>query len=130
MRDRLMNQLRLTQPDMKKYSMVAFSIFLWVIVAILALFTIFALRELFIWAVAAALNEPGNVERRLQVANIINFTQQCFVIVAAVLGLGLVMASGDYLFKYAGQARLNRVLLMIIAAEAVVVLPVNYLFWS
>ncbi len=110
--------------------MVALSIVLWVIVAILALFAIFALRELFIWAVATLLNEPGNVGRRLQVANIINFTQQCFVIIAGVIGLGLVMVSADYLFKHAGQPRLNRILLLLVAAEAAIVLPVNYIFWN
>jgi hypothetical protein len=124
-----MDQVQLTQPDGKKYGMIALSIVLWVVMAVMAMFAIFALRELFIWAVAAVLSEPGNVERRNQVANIVNFTQQCFVIFAAVLGLGVVMSTTEYLFKHVGQPSLIRRLLIIIAAEAALVLPVAYLFW-
>ena len=124
-----MDQVHLTQPDAKKYAMIALTVVLWLAMAVLAMFAIFALRELFIWAVAAVLSEPGNVERRNQVANVINFTQQCFVIFAAVLGLGLVMSTTDYLFKHVGQPRLIRRLLIIIALEAALVLPVAYIFW-
>lgn len=124
-----MDQVQLTQPDAKKYGMMALTITLWLIMAVLAMFSIFALRELFIWGVAAVLSEPGNVERRNQVANVINFTQQCFVIFAAVLGLGLVMSTTEYLFKHSGQPRLIRRLLIIIALEAALVLPVAYIFW-
>lgn len=124
-----MDQAQLTQPDAKKYGMIALTIVLWLIVAVLAMFSIFALRELFIWAVATVLSEPGNVERRNQVAKIINLTQQCFIIFTAVLGLGLMMSTTDYLFKHAGQPRLIRRLLIIIAVEAALVLPAAYIFW-
>lgn len=124
-----MNQLQLTQPDAKKYGMMALTVVLWLIVAVLTMFVIFALRELFIWSVATVLSEPGDAERRLQVTKIINLTQQCFVIFTAVLGLGLVMSTTDYLFKHAGQPRFIRRLLIIIALEAALVLPVAYIFW-
>ena|GEM_PF-6626466 len=118
------------QPVVRKYGMMAISVVLWVIVAVLAMFCIFALRELFIWAVAALLSEPGNQARQAQVSNIINFTQQCVVIILAVLGLGLVISTAEYLFRHAGKARLNRILLLVIALESALVLPVNAIFWS
>ena|SRR5215211_153043 len=117
------------QPVVKKYGMIVLSAVLWVIVAVLALFCIFALRELFIWLVAALFSEPGNQARRAQVANTINFTQQCVVIILAVLGLGVVMSTVEYLFRHAGEARLNLTLLIVIALESVLVLPVALIFW-
>jgi hypothetical protein len=117
------------QPVVKKYGVIVLSVVLWVIVAVLAMFCIFALRELFVWAVAALLSEPGNQARRAQVANIINFTQQCVVIILGVLGLGVVMATVEYLFRHAGKAQLNRTLLIVIALESALVLPVALIFW-
>jgi hypothetical protein len=49
--------------------------------------------------------------------------------VLGIIGLVVAIFSSEYVFRYAGQPRALRALLIIIAVESVIVLPVWLLLW-
>lgn len=104
------------------------SIALWVASIILVVLGIFALREVLIWGVALVLSAPDRLSQ-LRAENMVTLSQQCGVVVFGVVALGAIIAISEYFFRNFGKPRLLRTLLIILAFEAALVLPVWALFW-
>jgi hypothetical protein len=79
---------------------------------------------------ALALVRPDSTTgQRIDAAQIINLASMCVIIVLGLLGIGVLVVSGDYTFKHLGQPRLIRRLLALVAVEALIVLPSAWYFW-
>ena len=125
-----MKQMELGQDQffMKRGVTILVSAVLWVVSVILALLAIFAVREVVIWALATALTGDDQASR-LQAAHFVNLGQDCAIVALGLIGLIAIIYSGDYFFHHMGEARLLRRLLVIIAVECVIVVPVALIFW-
>jgi hypothetical protein len=107
---------------------ILFSILLWLVSAFLALAAIFALRDLLLWLLANLLIKP-DAKSNYDVNRFIDVANDCGALIFGVLCLGVIVVSSEYVFHHLGQARLNRILTILIVVECVIVLPVAWFFW-
>jgi hypothetical protein len=101
---------------------------LWLISAILAFLAMFAIREVFLWGVVELLYRDSP-NRASQTAGIVNASHYCLALVLGIVGLAAVIGGSEYAFRRAGKPGSLRVLLLIIAVECAIVLPVALAFW-
>lgn len=101
---------------------------LWLLSVFLMFLTIFALREAFLWGLAEILvwRRPDHPH---QSAAIINAAHHCFVILLGLVSIVVVIGGSEFAFRRAGKPGSLRVLLLIIAVECAIVLPVALAFW-
>jgi hypothetical protein len=124
------NELAREQPNMNRILAILISGVLWVLVLVLSMSCLFALRELLIWFLALILPTPDpDSARRIQAANLINVVVPCAFIVMGLIDMVFIVYISEHFFSRAGQARLNRFLLKIIAVQCLIVLPVAWFFW-
>jgi hypothetical protein len=128
-----MNQdaLASNQTAPRRYGAIALSLVLWAASVVLTFFAVFALRDLSILLMAAVLVPPGSsTATRLNAADIVNLASMCIIVVLGMLGIGVLLVSGDYTLKHLGQPRLLRRLLALVIVEAVIVVPTALFMWS
>ena len=116
------------QPILNRTIAVSATAALWLVAAVLALLTVFALREIYLWAMTLLFVSPESTDR-FRIAGMITLGHHCVVIGLGLLVLIAIIASLDYLFNHAGEPRLNRRLLVVVAVEAAIILPVAVAFW-
>ncbi len=100
----------------------------WAVSVVLTLASIFALRDVIVWALAILLPNQ-DMAAQLDSANLINLANQCGVIGLAVIALVVIAYSTEHAFRQSNQARTRRRLIGIIVVECVIVLPVALLLW-
>ena len=123
-----MMQPERTRSPLRNTGAVALSTALWIVSLILAMFSTFALRDIFIWGLAALIT-PSDQAGRLRAASTINFAQDCALVVFGVISIVVIVISSEYFFREVGQTRLLRRQIRIIVAECVIVLPVALILW-
>ena len=112
----------------RKNVAILLTIVLWLISAVLTLICIFAVREVFLWGLAAIL-APSDTASRNQAANIINLAHHCTVIILGLISVVVVVGTSEIAFRNPGQPGTLRTLTLIILAECAIVVPVTLLFW-
>ena len=101
---------------------------LWLVSAILALFCIFALREILLWGLGILLT-PIDPAHAYRAAGMINIIHDLGMIVLAIGALVVIMYTNHYAFSHVGQPRMVRALVRMIVIECVLVLPIAWIFW-
>ena len=100
----------------------------WLVSTVLTLTSVFALREILIWAIGLAVYDPNAISDQ-QAKALINLSNQCGTIVIGMIALGVILFTGELVFTKASQPRTLRTLLRLIAVEAVLVVPIALIFW-
>ena len=116
------------QSMLKRNFAILLTIVLWLVSILLTIACIFAAREIVLLELAVLLPQEDTLSR-LQSANLINFVHQCTLPILGLIGIVVMVFSTEFLFNHAGKPKALRNLARIIAAEAVIVLPVWFLFW-
>lgn len=112
----------------KKTIISLVSAVLWLVSAILALLSIFALREVVIWVVTSLAVDPDQ-GYSYRADGIIRLSSQCSAVLLGMLSIGVIILSSEYLFRRASEPRTVRILTWLVAAECAIVVPVGLLFW-
>lgn len=100
---------------------------LWLLASGLSFMCVFALIDLIVWGVAYLFTDP-NSSTNFQVAGAINLVQQCSAIILGMIAMVMILVTGEYVFgKFRPNAMRN--LVVIIAVECVIILPIGLLFW-
>ena len=104
------------------------TITLWLTASVLALASIFALRELVIWGAALVFSEINSLSKS-QTAGLINLANNCVAMFFGLAAIAGIIAGGEYVGKHVGERRLLRSLGIAIAVECAIILPVGFFFW-
>jgi hypothetical protein len=104
------------------------SIGLWLVAAFLSLASIFALREILLFALPNLLINP-DANSNYDAIHAIYAANDCGAAIFGVICLGVIVVSSDYVFKHLGQPRVIRFLAGLVAVECILVLPVALIFW-
>ena len=123
-----MPQNDLSLPARPKIIPVLTSLVLGLIAACLSLASIFALREIFLWALANLLIKP-DAKSNADAVHFIDVANDCGTLIFALFCLGIIVVGSEHFFRHLGQPRLMRFLAGLIAIECVLVLPVALIFW-
>lgn len=114
----------------RPYGRIALTLALWLVSVVLTFFVVFAARDILVWVMAMLLVRPETTPgQRIDAAQIINLASMCLIIVLGLLGIGVLVVSGDSTFKHLGQPRQIRRLLVLVVVEAAIVLPSAWFFW-
>jgi hypothetical protein len=120
-----MNRKTLLKSSLAKLA----SLILWLASTVLAFLCLFAVRDLLLWGLAAALTPPSPDDfRRFQAADTINAVHNCSIIILGIVALGVVLVGGDFFFRHFGKPRLVRTLVKLIALECLILIPWIVLF--
>jgi hypothetical protein len=114
----------------RPYGRIALTLALWLVSVVLTFFVVFAARDILVWVMATLLVREGTTTgQRIDAAQIINLASMCIIIVLGLLGIGVLVVSGDSTFKRLGEPRQIRRLLALVVVEAAIVLPSAWYFW-
>ncbi len=114
-------------PNRKIISTVT-TVVLWLISALLALVSIFALRELLLLLLTKLLINPEAISNA-DAEHTIFAANDCSAFIFGIFCLGVIVVTSDYVFKRVGQPRTIRILIGLIVVECIIVLPVALIFW-
>ncbi|MEO8395036.1 MAG: hypothetical protein ABI700_18715 [Chloroflexota bacterium] len=120
------NELKLTTS--RKLISTVTTLVLWLISAVLALVSIFALRELLFLILTKLLINPDAISNA-DAEHTIFAANDCSAFIFGIFCLGVIVVTSDYVFKRVGQPRTFRLLIGLIVVECIIVLPVALIFW-
>jgi hypothetical protein len=124
----LQNKVTLNQPLNRLNGNFFVSVGLWMFSMFLTVMSVFAFRELFLWGMSVILASPDRATQ-LRTANLIDFSHQCTMLIVGMAALAVMIGVSEYFFRHLREARTVRILFLIAAIEAAIVLPTWFLFW-